>query len=111
MLEILYDVNTLEVRAWNADPLAQGNLLPGPGEDIVIFPIDLPAFPSDCYKVDLVDQTLITTPSRPDYDLLMSDAIRAEELLATSPAVITQPQIWELLRIFGRRLGFSFKEE
>ncbi|MBA7573639.1 hypothetical protein ES708_15437 [subsurface metagenome] len=35
----------------------------------------------------------------PDYD-------RACELLATSPQVITQPEIWELLRIFGRKLGY-----
>lgn len=34
------------------------------------------------------------------------DELRAGELLATSPAVITQPEIWELLRIFGRKLGY-----
>lgn len=34
------------------------------------------------------------------------DEARAAELLATSPAVITQPEMWELLRIYGRRLGF-----
>lgn len=36
------------------------------------------------------------------------DTIRAEELLATSPSVITQPEMWELVRIFGRRLGYRF---
>lgn len=36
------------------------------------------------------------------------DTIRAEEILATSPDAITQPQIWELLRIFGRKFGFRF---
>jgi len=34
------------------------------------------------------------------------DQARAEELLATSPNVITMPEIWELLRIFGRRHGY-----
>lgn len=34
------------------------------------------------------------------------DVIRAGEILATSPDVITQPEIWELLRILGRRLGY-----
>jgi len=34
------------------------------------------------------------------------DTIRAEELLANSPEVITQPEMWELMRIFGRRLGY-----
>jgi len=35
------------------------------------------------------------------------DTVRAEELLANSPQVITQPEMWELLRIFGRRLGYK----
>lgn len=39
------------------------------------------------------------SPPDPDYD-------RACELLASSPNVITQPEIWELLRIFGKRYGF-----
>ncbi|GAH87660.1 unnamed protein product, partial [marine sediment metagenome] len=34
------------------------------------------------------------------------DAVRAAELLATSAAVITMPEVWELLRIYGRKLGF-----
>uniref|UniRef100_A0A6H1ZSM1 Uncharacterized protein n=1 Tax=viral metagenome TaxID=1070528 RepID=A0A6H1ZSM1_9ZZZZ len=34
------------------------------------------------------------------------DELRVRKLLATSPAVITQPEIWELLRIFGRKLGY-----
>lgn len=34
------------------------------------------------------------------------DTIRAEEILANSPDVITQPEMWELVRIFGRRLGY-----
>jgi len=44
------------------------------------------------------NQVVITTPD--------PDTIRAEELLATSPSVITQPELWELMRIFGRRLGY-----
>lgn len=35
------------------------------------------------------------------------DIERAKELLSTSAEVITQPEIWELLRIFGRRLDLS----
>lgn len=35
------------------------------------------------------------------------DTIRANELLSTSPQVITAPEMWELLRIFGRRLGYK----
>ena len=37
-----------------------------------------------------------------------ADTLRAQELLASSPDVITQPEQWELLRIFGRRLGYDF---
>lgn len=40
------------------------------------------------------------------FDLLA--IARAQEILASSPDVITQPEIWELLRIFGRRLGYDF---
>lgn len=40
-------------------------------------------------------------PPEPD-----PDTVRVREILATSPDVITQPEIWELVRIFGRRLGF-----
>lgn len=36
------------------------------------------------------------------------DILRAEELLTSSSNVITQPEIWELVRIFGRRLGYIF---
>lgn len=34
------------------------------------------------------------------------DAVRVAQLLSTSPSVITMPEIWELLRIYARRLGF-----
>ena len=34
------------------------------------------------------------------------DVERARELLATSPAVITMPEIWELLRIIGHQFGW-----
>ena len=36
------------------------------------------------------------------------DTLRAQELLANLPASITQPEMWELMRIFGRRLGYDF---
>lgn len=37
-----------------------------------------------------------------------ADTLRAEELLTASPAVITQPEMWELMRILARRLGYDF---
>lgn len=36
------------------------------------------------------------------------DTLRAQELLTTSPLVITQPEIWELMRIFGRMHELEF---
>lgn len=33
------------------------------------------------------------------------DRVRAQELLSNSPDVITQPEMWELMRIFGRLHG------
>lgn len=49
--------------------------------------------------IDRYHAQVVITP--PDPDL-----IRAKELLATSPAVITQPEMWELMRIYARWLGF-----
>jgi len=46
------------------------------------------------------NQVTITPPS--------PDDLRAAKLLANSPQVITQPEMWELMRIFGRRLGYDF---
>lgn len=65
MLEILYDKDTKEVRAWNADESVQGNLQPKAGQEVVIFPIDPPAFESGEYKVDLATQSIID--GNPDY--------------------------------------------
>lgn len=53
-----------------------------------------------------------TTDAERDYytanvfhDIPDPDIIRAKELLANSPDVISQPEMWELMRIFGRLLG------
>jgi len=50
-------------------------------------------------EIDFYHQTVVITEPDPD-------TIRAEEILATSPTLITMPEIWELLRIICRRLGF-----
>lgn len=33
-------------------------------------------------------------------------SLRAKELLANPPTAITMPQVWELLRIIGRKFGW-----
>jgi len=53
-------------------------------------------------EIDTLDVENATT-SPPSQDTL-----RAQELLESSPDAITQPEIWELLRIIGRRLGYRF---
>ena len=50
-------------------------------------------------EIELYNSQIIITPPDPD-------TIRVQELLATSPSVITQPEMWELMRIIGRRLGY-----
>lgn len=51
-------------------------------------------------EIDLYNAQVIIEPPNPDI-------VRATELLATSPQVITQPEMWELMRIFGRLLGIN----
>jgi len=49
-------------------------------------------------EIDRYHAQVIIIPPDPDIS-------RAAALLSTSPEAITQPEIWELLRIFGRLLG------
>jgi len=49
-------------------------------------------------EIDRYNSQVIIVPPDPDIT-------RAQELLATSPQAITMPEMWELMRIFGRRLG------
>lgn len=57
---------------------------------------------------DLTQEQLDLFNSNRVLDIPDPDTLRAEELLASSPDVITQPEQWELLRIIGRRLGYHF---
>ncbi len=49
-------------------------------------------------EIDLYNNLVTITPLSPDI-------LRAQELLHRSPDVITQPEQWELLRIYGRLLS------
>lgn len=53
---------------------------------------------------------MITQAHTPDgiieVDIPDPELDRINELLEQSPAVITMPEVWELLRIIGRRLGY-----
>lgn len=58
---------------------------------------------------------LVRDPTQDEIDLFNArkieqlpdaDTIRARELLETSPATITMPELWELVRIFAKRLGY-----
>lgn len=102
MLEILYDVATLKVAAWNADQSEQGHFHPTPQQDVVIFPIEPPDFESDWYKVNLVSQTI---HGNPDYDPLSPDIRRAKVILDANPGQIPYPVLRELQGIYGRLLG------
>ena len=52
-------------------------------------------------EIDQYSAQVVITPPDPD-------TLRAAELLTNSLDVITQPEICELLRIIGRRLGYDF---
>lgn len=62
MLEILYDIATKEVRAWNADMGVKGNLKPKEGQEVVILPIDPPDFESNVCYIDLKAEKVIPNP-------------------------------------------------
>ena len=49
--------------------------------------------------IDLYHAQVVITPPDPDVE-------EAKTLLATSPPVVTMPEIWELLRIIGHRFGW-----
>ncbi len=83
MLEILYEVATKEVRAWNGDMFVKGNLKPREGQEVVIFDIDPPDFESDIYYVDLLNKQIIGNPNyiepQPPRDLAAEvDEIKAK---------------------------------
>lgn len=64
-----------------------------------LYSVALDAYDASQEEIDRYHAEVLIIPPDPD-------TIRAEEILATSPAVITQPEMWELLRILGRRLGY-----
>jgi len=51
-------------------------------------------------EIDRYNARVVITPPNPDM-------ARAKELLSNSPDVITQPEMWELMRIFGRLHGIT----
>lgn len=105
MLELRYNTTTKEITGWCGDPAQFGNLLDRGGEAVVILDIGIPPLDIDAYLFDEASQSLIPNPA---YPLIDPDTLRAEELLQSSPNVITMPEMWELFRIFGRRLGYHF---
>lgn len=72
-----------------------------PEEDIALKALAISYRDPTQAEIDLYHTQVIIIPPDPD-------TLRAQELLHTSPDVITQPHIWELLRIIGRRLGYRF---
>lgn len=53
MLEVLFDVNTLEVRGWNRDPESFGHFTPKANEDVVVLEGDPPGYDSDQFYLNL----------------------------------------------------------
>lgn len=61
MLEVLYDVETMEVRGWCGDESDFGNFNPNGNQAVVILDIDIPP-ESDWYKVDLENNIIVGNP-------------------------------------------------
>lgn len=102
MLEVLYDVNDNSVIAWCADPSQFAKFQPKPGEGITILPIDPPDYESEQFFVDLANQTITGEPSPPD-----PDYVRVCKIVGHSPRAIPAPQVWELLRILAKKVGYE----
>lgn len=70
MLEVLYDVETKEVRGWCADEKQFGNFRPKHSQKVAILPIELPNYDSLQFYIDLGVMTIqgepITTPKPRD---------------------------------------------
>jgi len=66
-----------------------------------LYPLAIEAHDATQEEIDRYNAQVFITPPDPD-------TLRAQELLASSPDVITQPEMWELMRIYGRRFGFDF---
>jgi len=105
MLEVLYEITTCAVRAWCGDPSQFGHFTPQPSQAVIILPIDSPDFQSDWYKIDLVTQTIY---GNPHYDPYSPDYHRACDILHNPTIPIPAPDLAELVRIFGRHLGYHF---
>lgn len=69
-----------------------------PDEDNFLAALAIEARDATQQEIDLYNAQVIIIPENPDI-------IRATELLANSPDIITQPEMWELMRIFGRLLS------
>lgn len=67
-------------------------------EHDLLVPLAISYDPATQEETDHFNAHVITTTPDPD-------RLRAEDLLATSPQAITQPEMWELMRIFGKLLG------
>lgn len=103
MIETRYNKGTNVVTAWWGDRFGNHDIkLKGrPDEAIVELDIPVPSLPLEAYRYYPPNDNLSVNP---DYVMPYDYHARAQLLLATSPALITQPEMWELLRIFGRLL-------
>jgi len=110
MLEVRYNKITKEITGWwgNRFGNEEVKLKDRPDEEIVTLDIPVPNMPLEALLYDETTQSLIPNP---DYTppIADPDTLRAQEILGTSPDAITAPEQWELLRIFGKKLGYRFE--
>lgn len=107
MLEIRYVTATGRITGWRSDSPGELTLENHPGEALASIDAPKPLNISEAWLYDEATQSLVANPAYIEPYNPNPDRIRAKELLSTSPAAITQPEMWELMRIFGRFHGLT----
>lgn len=100
MIEVRYNTETKKLTAWCGDEAQFGNLA-REGHTLVLLDTPIPDRPLDAWLYDEATQSLVPNP---DYQPPEEDYTWAKDLLENPPVPITMPDIWRLIRLFGKLL-------
>lgn len=94
-IEIIHDALLFTT----ADPLERKLIMDTTELEHALFePLAIHRWEATEAEIQQYNESVIIEPPNPD-------TIRAQELLENSPDVISMPEMWELMRIYGRRFG------
>lgn len=106
MLEVRYIKDTGVITAWAGSPeFTGGHLEPKDGEEIIVIDCPNPEYNSSQYLIvnDQLELQPLLPPPEPN-----PDTLRAQEILSNPNIPIPATDLADLVRIFGRRLGYDF---